>query len=160
MSPTRKSRVKALIKLRIFINICLEIMKNYEQLSSTISKFQAFFSKIRALFERFFAMFWALFFSLEKLLGVVWSYWVRVKVRVVNFLSRFFLFCQNVEHQYFFLDVKNNPANWQEYFFLDYSACQIFSLNLLVRENFLVLLDNFPNNTSLAFGDHSFSFRY
>ena len=29
--------------------------------------------------------------SLEKLLGVVWSYWVRVKVRVVNFLSRFFL---------------------------------------------------------------------
>ena len=49
-------------------------MKNYEQLSSTISKFQAFFSKIRALFERFFAMFWALFFSLEKLLGVVWSY--------------------------------------------------------------------------------------
>ena len=27
-------------------------------------------------------------------------------------------------------------------------ACQIFSLNLLVREYFLVLFDTFPNNTS------------
>ena len=92
MSPIRKSRVKALIKLRIFINICLEIMKNYEQLSSTISKFQAFFSKIRALFERFFAMFWALFFSLEKLLGMVWSYCVRVKDRVQIPFTFFFFF--------------------------------------------------------------------
>ena len=92
-------------------------MKNYEQLSSTISKFQAFFSKIRALFERFFAMFWPLFFSLEKLLGVVWSYWVRVKVRVVNFLSRFFLFCQNVEHEYFFLTLKIIPAIGKNIFF-------------------------------------------
>ena len=46
-----------LIKLRIFINIRLEIVKNYKQLSSTISKFQALFPKIRALFEQFFAMF-------------------------------------------------------------------------------------------------------
>ena len=61
MSRITKSSVKALIKLRVFMNICLEITKNYEQLSSTISKFQAFFSKIRTLFERFFAMFWALF---------------------------------------------------------------------------------------------------
>ena len=60
-SPIRKSRVKALIKPRIFMNICYEIIKNYEQLSSTISKFEAFFSKIWALFERFFAIFWALF---------------------------------------------------------------------------------------------------
>ena len=39
------------------MNICLEIIENYEQLWSTISKFQALFSKIRALFELFFAMF-------------------------------------------------------------------------------------------------------
>ena len=39
------------------MNICLETNKNYEQLSSTISKFQALFSKLRALFEHFFATF-------------------------------------------------------------------------------------------------------
>ena len=44
-------------------------MKNYEQLSSTISKFQAFFSKIRALCERFFAMFRPLFFFIRKVIG-------------------------------------------------------------------------------------------
>ena len=43
-------------------------MKNYEQLSSTISKFQAFFSKIRALFERFFAIF-DHFFFIRKVIG-------------------------------------------------------------------------------------------
>ena len=57
------------------------------------------------------------FFSLEKLLGVVWSYWVRVKVRVVNFLSRFFLFCQNVEHEYFFLTLKIIPPIGKNIFF-------------------------------------------
>ena len=56
----------------------------------------------------------------------------------------------------FFLDVKNNPGNRQEYYFLDYSACQIFSLNLLVCEYFLVLFDNFPNNSSLDFCDYFF----
>ena len=56
-----KNRELNLIKLRIFMNICLETNKNYEQLSSTISKFQALFSKLRALFEHFFATFWALF---------------------------------------------------------------------------------------------------
>ena len=44
-SPIRKSRVKALIKLRIFMNICWEIINNYEQRSSTSSKFQALFQK-------------------------------------------------------------------------------------------------------------------
>ena len=90
--------------------------------------------------------------SLEKLLGVVWSYWVRVKVRVVNFLSRFF-FCQNVEHEYFFFTLQIILAIGKNIFFWT-------SLNLLVREYFLVLFDNFPNNTSLAFGDHSCLFTY
>ena len=43
------------------MNFCNEMIKNYEQLSSSISKFQAPFSKIRALFGTFFGMFWALF---------------------------------------------------------------------------------------------------
>ena len=55
--PITKSRGKALTKLRIFMNISA-IIKNYEHLSSTISKFQAAtFSKIGAPFEHFFAMF-------------------------------------------------------------------------------------------------------
>ena len=116
MSPIRKSRVKALTKLRIFINICQEIMKNYEQLSSTISKFQAFFSKIRALFERFFAMFWALFLHQKSYWG--WCGVIELGLRLeFKFLSRFFLFCQNVEHEYCFLTLKIIPAIGKNIFF-------------------------------------------
>ena len=48
-------------KTKNVMNFCNEMIKNYEQLSSSISKFQAPFSKIRALFGTFFGMFWALF---------------------------------------------------------------------------------------------------
>ena len=79
----------------------------------------------------------------------------------VNFLSRFFFF-QNAEHEYFFFTLEIILAIGKNIFFSELlsMACQIFSLNLLVREYFLVLFDTFPNNTSLAFGDHSCLFRY
>ena len=48
-----KSKVKALIKLRIFINICWEIIK--------ISNFQALFQNSITIWALFSAMFWALF---------------------------------------------------------------------------------------------------
>ena len=64
-SVIRKSSVEALMKLRMFMNICNEVIKNYEQLWSTISKFQALFSTIRAPFEHFFChvliTFWRIF---------------------------------------------------------------------------------------------------
>ena len=40
------------------MNICLEIIKNYKQLSSTISKIQALFEHFFATFS---AMFWRIF---------------------------------------------------------------------------------------------------
>ena len=56
-SPVRKSRVKALIKLRKLTDFCYEIIKNYKKLSSTISKFQALFQK----FELYLSTFWRVF---------------------------------------------------------------------------------------------------
>ena len=53
------------------MNICLEINENYEQLSSTISKFQVLFSKI--LFEHFPAMFGALFGEFSSAIGTCLS---------------------------------------------------------------------------------------
>ena len=44
-------------KTKNVMNFCNEMIKNYEQLSSTISKFQAPFSKIRALFGTFWRLF-------------------------------------------------------------------------------------------------------
>ena len=51
--PIGKSRVKALKKLRKFMNICWEKIKNYEQLLSTISKFQALFQKFEHYLRTF-----------------------------------------------------------------------------------------------------------
>ena len=56
----------------------------------------------------------------------------------------------------------------QEFIFWTTQRVRMFSLNLLVREYFLVLCSpsphhhhhNFSNNPTLAFGDHPFLFRY
>ena len=60
-SPNGKSRVKALIKLEYLWTSAGEIIKNYEQLSSTISKFQTLVQnwKFKLCLSTFFAIFWA-----------------------------------------------------------------------------------------------------
>ena len=59
-SPIRKSRIKVLINQRIVINICSEIIKNYEQLSSLFRNFKHFFKNSSTIWA-LFSMFWALF---------------------------------------------------------------------------------------------------